>query len=84
MNLYKKNIDIINKIQKIRSKNNVNWMNILKLSFKNDPKNAAKIMSNVFNDDKKISSLIKKFQKLIGLNEKKTFFGGRNFSKSLW
>ena len=48
-------------------------MNLLKLSFKHDPKNAAKIMSNVFNDDKKISSLIKNFQKLIGLNEKKTF-----------
>ncbi len=63
-NLYKKNIVLINKIQKIRSKNNVNWMNLLKLSFKHDPKNAAKIMSNVFNDDKKISSLIKKLSKI--------------------
>ena len=62
--LYKKNIALINKIQKIRSKNNVNWMNLLKLSFKHDPKNAAKIMSNVFNDDKKISSLIKKLSKI--------------------
>ena len=63
-NLYNKNIALINKIQKIRSKNNVNWMNLLKLSFKHDPKNAAKIMSNVFNDDKKISSLIKKLSKI--------------------
>ena len=63
-NLYKKNIALINKIQKIRSKNNVNWMNLLKLSFKHDPKNAAKIMSTVFNDDKKISSLIKKLSKI--------------------
>ena len=63
-NLYKKNIALINKIQKIRSKNNVNWMNLLKLSFKHDPKNAAKIMSNVFNDDKKISSLVKKLSKI--------------------
>ena len=55
---------IIKKIEKIRSKNNVNWMNLLKLSFKHDPKNAAKIMSNVFNDDKKISSLIKKLSKI--------------------
>ena len=60
MNKYKKNIDIINKIQKIRSKNNLNWMNILKLAFKNNPKDAAKIMSNVNHDDKKISRLIKK------------------------
>ena len=64
INLYKKNIALINKIQKIRSKNNVNWMNLLKLSFKHDPKNAAKIMSNVFNDDKKISSLINKLSKI--------------------
>ncbi len=63
-NLYKKNITLINKIQKIRSKNNVNWMNLLKLSFKHDPKNAAKIMSNVLNDDKKISSLVKKLSKI--------------------
>ena len=30
-------IKIINQIQKIRSKNNVNWMDILKLAFKLDP-----------------------------------------------
>jgi len=59
MNKYKKNIDIINKIQKMRSKNNLNWMNILKLAFKNNPKEAAKIMSNVNHDDKKISRLVK-------------------------
>lgn len=63
-NLYKKNIALINKIQKTRSKNNVNWMNLLKLSFKHDPKNAAKIMSNVLNDDKKISSLVNKLLKI--------------------
>ncbi len=57
----KKNyIEIINKIQKIRSKNNVNWMNILKLAFKLDPKNAAKIMKKINYDDKKISNLLKK------------------------
>ena len=59
-----KYLKIISKIEKIRSKNNVNWMNLLKLSFKHDPKNAAKIMSNVLNDDKKISSLVKKLSKI--------------------
>tara|TARA_B100000787_G_scaffold149488_1_gene121499 strand:- start:14131 stop:14358 length:228 start_codon:yes stop_codon:yes gene_type:complete len=63
-NLFKQNLELINKIQKIRSKNNLNWMNLLKLSFKHDPKNAAKIMSNVFNDDKKISSLVSQLTKL--------------------
>ncbi len=64
MNKYKKNIEIINKIQKIRSKNNLNWMNILKLAFKNNPKESAKIMSNVNHDDKKISRLVKQLTKI--------------------
>tara|TARA_B100001027_G_C16126328_1_gene267226 strand:- start:474 stop:656 length:183 start_codon:yes stop_codon:yes gene_type:complete len=51
--------EIINKIQKIRSKNNVNWMNILKLAFKHDPRNASKIMKKINYDDKKISRLLK-------------------------
>ena len=55
----KKNYNkIINQIQKIRSKNNVNWMNILKLAFKLDPKNASKIMKKINYDDKKISKLL--------------------------
>ncbi len=57
----KKNYNkIINQIQKIRSKNNVNWMNILKLAFKLDPQKASKIMKKINYDDKKISSLLKK------------------------
>ena len=51
---------IINKIQKIRSRNNVNWMNILKLAFKHAPKEASKIMGKINLDDKKISTLLKK------------------------
>jgi len=51
---------IINQIQKIRSKNNVNWMNILKLAFKLDPKKSSKIMKKINYDDKKISDLLKK------------------------
>ena len=53
-------LKIIKKIEKIRSKNNVNWMNILKLAFKLDPKNAAKIMKKINYDDKKISNLLNK------------------------
>jgi hypothetical protein len=55
-------LKIITKIEKIRSKNNVNWMNILRLAFKLDPKNASKIMQKINYDDKKISSLLKKLQ----------------------
>ena len=39
-------------------------MNLLKLSFKHDPKKSAKIMHNVLNDDKKISILVNQLTKL--------------------
>ena len=55
--------DVISKIEKIRSKNNVNWMNILRLAFKLDPKSATKIMKKINYDDKKISNLLKKLSK---------------------
>lgn len=55
-----KYIKIINKIEKIRSKNNVNWMNILRLAFKLDPVSAKKIMKKINYDDKKISNLLNK------------------------
>ena len=35
-------LKIINQIEKIRSKNNVNWMNILRLAFKLDPQRQKK------------------------------------------
>ena len=60
----KKNYNnILNKIEKIRSKNNINWMNILRLAFKLDPKKSSKIMSKINFDDKKISELLKKLTK---------------------
>ena len=59
----KNSIQIINEIQKIRSKNNVNWMNILRLAFKLDPKSATKIMKKINYDDKKISVLLNKLTK---------------------
>ena len=45
----KKSISIINQIQNIRTKNNKNWMNLLKLAFKRDPKSASKILSKITN-----------------------------------
>ncbi len=59
----RKYLKIIKKIEKIRSKNNVNWMNILRLAFKLDPKSASKIMNKINYDDKKISNLLKKLSK---------------------
>jgi len=65
-NVYmKKNYNkIINQIQKVRSKNNVNWMNVLKLAFELDPKKASEIMKRINYDDKNISKLLKKLTNL--------------------
>tara|TARA_B100001175_G_C19486044_1_gene629845 strand:+ start:68 stop:256 length:189 start_codon:yes stop_codon:yes gene_type:complete len=56
----KDQLKLIDQIEKIRSKNNVNWMNILRLAFKLDSKKASKIMKKVNYDDKKISKLLNK------------------------
>ena len=58
-----KYLSIISKIEKIRSKNNVNWMNILRLAFKLDPVSAKKIMKKINYDDKRISNLLNKLGK---------------------
>jgi len=58
-----KYLSIISKIEKIRSKNNVNWMNVLRLAFKLDANQAKKIMQKINYDDKKISQLLNKLSK---------------------
>jgi hypothetical protein len=59
-NYYKK---IIDQIENIRKKNNTNWMDILRLSFKNAPKETSVILSKIYLDDKRISKLAKKLSK---------------------
>ena len=58
-----KSLKIIKQIEKIRSKNNKNWMNILRLAFKLDPITAKKIMKKINYNDKKISILLNKISK---------------------
>lgn len=53
-------LKVIDKIESIRGKNNSNWMNILRLAYKNSPKEASKIMSSIYKDDQRISKLVKK------------------------
>ena len=57
-----KYLKIIDQIEKVRKKNNVNWMDILRLAFKYAPKEASQIMNKINKDDKKISSLLKKLK----------------------
>ena len=53
-------LGIIKQIENIRKKNNVNWMNLLRLAFNESPKKAASIMAKIYQDDAKISHLVKK------------------------
>ena len=53
-------LKIINDIQKVRSKNNGNWMDRLRIAFKYSPDEAAKVMTRIYNDAQKISRLAKK------------------------
>tara|TARA_A100000164_G_scaffold380513_1_gene428281 strand:- start:1170 stop:1364 length:195 start_codon:yes stop_codon:yes gene_type:complete len=55
---------IIDQIEKCRSKNNSNWMNILRLAYSKAPKQSVKIFSQIYKEDKKISSLAKKLTNL--------------------
>ena len=56
-------IKIINKIETIRKKNNTNWMDLLRIAYKKSPKESAIIMSRIYQDDAKISKLVKKLIK---------------------
>lgn len=59
-NKSKNYLKIIYQIENIRKKNNGNWMNILRIAFKNNPKATAKVMSEIYLDDKRIGKLVKK------------------------
>lgn len=53
-------LKVIKQIENIRKKNNVNWMNLLRLAFQESPKKTASIMAKIYKDDAKISHLVKK------------------------
>lgn len=60
MKSYKKSIKLIDQIQKIRSNNNKNWMDLLRLALKLDHKETSKILAEIYKDDRKISKIAKK------------------------
>ena len=59
-----KGLKIIDQIQNIRSKNNKNWMDLLRLSLKLDYKKTAKIIKDINHKDKKISDLANQIYRL--------------------
>ena len=49
--------EIIDEIQEIRSKNNVNWMDAVRLCFELAPEKARKIFKDIKECDQKITEL---------------------------
>ena len=58
----KNNLKIIDKIEKTRSINNINWMNILRIAMKNSPKETTVLLKKINTYDNKISNLLKKLK----------------------
>ena len=57
-------LKLINKIEKVRSKNNKNWMDLLKLSLTLDYAKTATILNRIVKDDKSISKIASKIKNL--------------------
>tara|TARA_B100000886_G_C20375848_1_gene471727 strand:+ start:76 stop:303 length:228 start_codon:yes stop_codon:yes gene_type:complete len=56
----KKSLDLLNKIEKVRSKNNKNWMDILRLAIKLDYSKTSNLIKQIYKHDSEISALAKK------------------------
>lgn len=53
-------LKLIDEIESIRSNNNVNWMNLLRLSFRVAPEEARQLFRKINADDQRISELFSK------------------------
>ena len=56
----KRYLKAIDDIEKVRKSNNINWMNILRIAFRNSPTYASSIFKKIYLDDNKIKKLSKK------------------------
>ena len=59
-----KGLKLINEIEKVRSKNNKNWMDLLKLSLSLDIKKTDNILNPIVKDDKTVSRIASKIKNL--------------------
>ncbi len=56
-------LNIINKIENVRKKNNKNWMDILRIAFKYAPVEASKVLAQIYKEDGKLNTLAKQLKK---------------------
>ena len=53
-------LKIIDEIEKVRTRNNMNWMSVLRLAFTYAPEEAKKLMRKIDFEDNRVSELVKK------------------------
>ena len=53
-------LKLIDDIEKIRTQNNINWMDLLRVAFKNAPDETKALVRKINKDDKKISEIFAK------------------------
>lgn len=56
-------LKIIDEIEKVRTKNNINWMDILRVAFQGNPGKALRCMKKINSQDRQISQLMQKLTK---------------------
>ena len=54
----KKSLNIIDEIENVRSQNNVNWMDILRLAYIHAPNDAKRLLGKINTMDNRISELL--------------------------
>ena len=59
----KKRLILYKFYRKIRSKNNKNWMDLLRVALEHEPKKTKQIIKRIFKSDKAINSLVNKIIK---------------------
>lgn len=53
-------LSLIDEVEKVRTRNNVNWMDVLRLAFRSSPREAARLMQKINSEDGEISKLLAK------------------------
>ncbi len=59
----KKYLKVIKAIEKVRARNNKNWMNLYRLAFAKAPKDAIAIIKKILKRDQEVNELVKKLSK---------------------
>ena len=52
-------LKIIDEVERVRTRNNVNWMDVLRLAFRHAPDEARELMKKINQEDGQISALFK-------------------------